>query len=264
MTIRIAAPAKLTWSLTVLGTRADGYHDLRAEMVTLDLADELVIDPSRDGLVVSAGPACRAEGLSLGDDNLVRRALALVDRRAYVEIVKQIPLGGGLGGGSADAGAILRWAGGVPSAEAGRLGSDVPFCMRGGRAMVEGIGEQVRPLPFVERTVTLLIPPFGVETAAAYAALDALRGSGRGHHDRNDLTEAAFAVEPRLRSWWDAFAQTSGREPVLAGSGSTMFVEGDSEAEGLAGMTALRVDGREGILVSARTVPEDFGEPRDG
>lgn len=264
MTIHIAAPAKLTWSLEVLDTRPDGFHDLRSEMVSLDLADELVIDPAGDGLVVIAGRGARAESLSAGDDNLVRRALAVVGRHAHVTITKQIPLQGGLGGGSSDAGAILRWAGGVSPIDAGRLGGDVPFCVRGGRAMVEGIGERVSPLPFVERTVTLLIPPFGVETAAAFAALDELRRKGRGRHERNDLTEAAFRVEPQLRSWWDAFAQASGREPVLAGSGSTMFVEGDHDDGGLTGKTALSVDGREGILIAARTVPEDFGEPRDG
>ena len=264
MTSTLHAPAKLTWSLKVGERRADGFHDLDAEMVTLDLADLLIIDSDGDGLVVTGEEHARLSWLGDGPDNLVARALSLVDRRAEVLLHKRIPIGGGLGGGSADAGAILRWAGGVALRDAARLGGDVPFCMVGGRAQVRGLGEVVAPLDFEERSVVLLIPPFGVDTRSAYQALDELRSRGKGHHDRNDLTEAAMMVEPELVRWWDAFAQTSGREPVLAGSGSTLFVEGDPRDLGLAGVSTLRVGDDEGTLIAARTVPKTFGESRDG
>ena len=140
---RVLAPAKLTVTLRVTGVRSDGYHELDAEMVTLSLADELVIDEGGTGLVVEAVAGARAERLPVPEDNLVTRALEACGRRAAVRLTKRIPLGGGLGGGSADAAAVLRWAGCDDAAVAARLGSDVPFCLAGGRARVTGTGERV-------------------------------------------------------------------------------------------------------------------------
>ena len=154
---RFAALAKLTLSLHVTGVRTDGYHLLDAEMVTVDLADSLEFSEG-DGLEV-AGAA--AEAVPGGDDNLVRRALLAVGRRAAVRLTKRIPAGAGLGGGSADAAAVLRWAGCRDLSVAATLGADVPFCLVGGRARVSGVGEVVDPLPFdavAGRTFTLLIP----------------------------------------------------------------------------------------------------------
>jgi 4-diphosphocytidyl-2-C-methyl-D-erythritol kinase len=215
------ALAKLTLSLRVVGTRADGYHLVDAEMVTVDLADELTFSDG-DGIEV-VGPA--APGVPAGDANLVRRALAAVGRRAHVRVDKRIPAGAGLGGGSADAAAVLRWAGCEDDvAVAASLGADVPFCLVGGRARVTGVGEVVEPLPFEEREFTLLVPPLAVATPAVYAAWDRLGGpAGDG---LNDLEPAALAVEPRLSEWRDRLAAATGRMPVLAGSGSTWFVEG--------------------------------------
>ncbi|HZD66847.1 MAG TPA: 4-(cytidine 5'-diphospho)-2-C-methyl-D-erythritol kinase, partial [Acidimicrobiales bacterium] len=221
------APAKLTLSLRVTGVRDDGYHLLDAEMVTLDLADELAFS-SGDGLeVVAEGMA--APALPAEEDNLVRRALALVGRRAHVRLLKRIPPGGGLGGGSADAAAVLRWAGvdvAGPEelAAAATLGADVPFCLLGGRARVRGIGEVVEPLPPTPRSLVLLLPPLSVSTAAVYRAWDHLGGPTAD--GPNDLEPAALAVEPRLGPWRDLLGEATGRQPVLAGSGSSWFVPG--------------------------------------
>ena len=141
----VVAPAKLTVSLRITGVRDDGYHLIDAEMVSLDLADRLTISEG-DGLEI-VGPA--AGGIATDDTNLVRRALAAVGRRAHVRVEKHIPAGAGLGGGSSDAAAILRWAGVDDLAVAASVGADVPFCLVGGRARVTGIGEIVEPLPFV-------------------------------------------------------------------------------------------------------------------
>jgi 4-diphosphocytidyl-2-C-methyl-D-erythritol kinase len=244
----VLAPAKLTLSLRVTGVRPDGYHLLDAEMVSLDLADELrfgegsgleVVD-ARPGAGASSVPAAVTGGGGLrpgvpaapgvppgvpaGDDNLVRRALRAVGRDAHVRLVKRIPAGGGLGGGSADAAAVLRWAGNDDVALAATLGADVPFCLRGGRARVTGIGDRIDPLPFVERTFTLATPPFGCSTVAVYRAWDALGGpTGAGP---NDLEPAALSVEPGLARWRDRLGEATGQTPVLAGSGSTWYVEG--------------------------------------
>ncbi len=217
----VGAPAKLTVSLRITGVRADGYHLIDAEMVTLALADELTIDATGVGLR-AAGPF--AAGVPLDGSNLVAKALRLVGRTAEVTIDKRIPHGGGLGGGSADAAAVLRWAGYDDLDGAARLGADVAFCLVGGRAQVGGIGERIEPLAPVERWFTLVIPPFGCSTPAVYASWDAL--GGPRSTGRNDLEPAALALEPRLVGWRDRIAEACGLTPTLAGSGSTWFVDG--------------------------------------
>ena len=222
------APAKLTLSLRITGVLPDGYHTLDAEMVTVDLADELTFGPG-DGLRVD-GP--RAPGVPVDDTNLVRRALDLCGRTASVHVHKRIPPGGGLGGGSADAAAVLRWAGCTDLAVAAALGADVPFCLVGGRARVTGVGEVVEPLPFVAGTFTLLVPPFGMETAAVYRAWDELGGPTSSGAGPNDLEPAALEVAPALAVWRDRLGDATGLTPQLAGSGSTWFVEGEFPGEG--------------------------------
>ncbi|MCU1394933.1 MAG: ispE [Ilumatobacteraceae bacterium] len=220
-TVVVAAHAKLTLTLRITGVRADGYHLIDAEMVTLDLADTLTIDPSGTGLH-GTGPF--SAGMPLDGSNLVAKALVLVGRTAAITIDKQIPHGGGLGGGSGDAAAVLRWAGHTDLDAAARLGADVPFCLVGGRARVTGIGEIVDPLPPVTAPYTLVIPPLSCSTPAVYRAWDDLGGPTGG--GPNDLLAAALVVEPRLAGWRDRVREASGIDPVLAGSGATWFVLG--------------------------------------
>jgi len=232
---RVLAPAKLTLSLRVTGVRPDGYHLIDAEMVTVDLADVLVFATGDALEVVDAVSGGGVAGVPAGDDNLVRRALHAVRRRAHVRLEKRIPAGAGLGGGSADAAAVLRWAGltGTSAGElvvAARLGGDVPFCLVGGRARVRGMGEEIEVLPFEARAFTLLMAPFGVSTAKVYGTWDGLRRrrgqAGTAEPGTNDLEAAALSVEPRLAIWRDRLGNATGARPMLAGSGSTWFVEG--------------------------------------
>lgn len=211
----VKACAKLTRSLRVVGVRHDGYHLIDAEMVTLDLCDELVFSDGENDL-----PA----------DDLVSRALAAVGRQAHVALTKRIPMGAGLGGGSADAAAVLRWAGCRDLSVAASLGADVPFCVVGGRARVGGIGELVEPLPFEPLAFTLLTPPLHVSTPAVYAMWDSLGGPPAD--GPNDLEPAALALEPTLAHWRDRLGDATGSTPVLAGSGGTWFVEGDFPGDG--------------------------------
>jgi 4-diphosphocytidyl-2-C-methyl-D-erythritol kinase len=220
------APAKLTLSLRITGVRPDGYHLIDAEMVSLDLADTLAIDPTGDGLLVVGGGA----DVTAGPENLVAKALAAVGRTAGVQLHKRIPSGAGLGGGSADAACILRWAGCNDLALAARLGADVPFCVVGGRARVTGIGEGVDPLPAVDGVWTLLTPPFRVSTPDVYRAWDDLGGPTA--EGPNDLEPAALAVAPELARWRDRLGDATGATPVLAGSGGTWFVAGAHPGDG--------------------------------
>ncbi|HEY1988749.1 MAG TPA: 4-(cytidine 5'-diphospho)-2-C-methyl-D-erythritol kinase [Acidimicrobiales bacterium] len=267
----LMAPAKLTLSLTITGVRPDGYHELDSEMVTLDLADTLMIGPG-EGLTIESGTTsgdgrgegepdasgAEAPGLSAGDDNLVVRALKAVGRTARVRLIKRIPVGAGLGGGSADAAAILRWAGCTDLEVATALGADVPFCVAGGRARVRGIGESVTALTQQDREFTLLLPPFGMDTASVYRGWDAMSRAGSllpEGTSGNDLEAPALSVEPRLALWRQAFAAATGVEPRLAGSGSTWFVDGGPDTFGLEDRRFLQLGRSSARLLRARTTP---------
>ena len=231
---QLLAHAKLTVSLKLVGLRDDGFHLVDAEMVSLDLADTLTFTEGSGITITMEDSAAQGLTVSATDDNLIARALRAVDREARVDVVKRIPAGGGLGGGSSDAAAVFRWALQTSPDDvvaASRLGADVSFCILGGRARVTGIGECIEPLPFVARTFTLCTPPFGVSTPAAYKAWDALGGpAGDG---LNDLEAGALVVEPRLARYRDELGDLASQQPTLAGSGSTWFVEGEFEGPGL-------------------------------
>jgi 4-diphosphocytidyl-2-C-methyl-D-erythritol kinase len=223
----VLSPAKLTVSLRMTGVLPNGYHTIDAEMVSLSLADELTFSEGSGLEVWLEGPAANGMPVTIGPDNLIAKALAMIDRQAHVVVRKQIPAGAGLGGGSGNAAAVFRWANRTSADDvlkSARLGADVPFCIVGGRAQVTGIGEVLVQLPFVDRTYTLLCPPFGVSTPAVYSAWDSL--GGPVGDNGNDLEPAALVVEPRLAEWRDRLGDATGATPRLAGSGSTWFVEG--------------------------------------
>lgn len=226
MIVELFAPAKLTTSLRVTGLRDDGYHLIDAEMVTLDWGDRLEVDPDGDSLVV-VRDGVRSRG---ADDDLVSRALRIVDRCAGVVLHKEVPAGAGLGGGSADAAAVLRWAGESDPQRTVRLGADVAFCVFGGRARVRGIGERIDPLPYEDRTFTLLTPPLHCSTPEVYRRWDEMGGPTGGNG--NDLEPAALSRYPELGRWRDELGDSTGERPRLAGSGSTWFVEGTHPGPG--------------------------------
>lgn len=278
------APAKLTRTLRVVGIRDDGYHLLEAEMATVDLADELEIEQGEDGLEIVdevawilperpiAPGATRAEaaGAFRGDSsagivpggplNLVTRALAATGRRARVRLSKRVPAGAGLGGGSADAAAVLRWAGELDPAVASQLGADVPFCVVGGRAMVTGTGEKIEPLAHEAFTAVLVTPALSVSTADVYRAWDALGGPAGDHE--NDLEPAALVVEPLLVWWRDLLSDVAGDTPRLAGSGGTWYFEREPEPAKrlVASITAaVRAEGVRAVVTAAASTPKSGG-----
>ena len=206
--LTIAARAKLNLTLEVLGRRDDGYHNVASIMQTLDLADAVTIRPS-DSLALR----CSDSALD-GCANLAWRAAdelrreAGVGRGALIEIEKRIPVAAGLGGGSADAAAVLVglnrvWDLGMSAdalrAVAARIGSDVPFLIEGGTAMATGRGERVRklpsaPLPWFVLAFPAESPRVGDKTAGMYAALS-----------RADFTRGALTrkLEARIRNGGD-------------------------------------------------------------
>ncbi len=216
----LEANAKLTLSLRITGVRDDGYHLIDAEMVSLALSDRLEVSDGGEGFTVVRGGVA-APG---SDDDLVQQALRLCNRSAAVTLYKNIPAGAGLGGGSSDAAAVLRWAGITDAQLAVSLGADVAFCLAGGRARVTGIGETIETLEPIDRTFTLMTPPIHCSTPVVYRKWDEM-GGPTGDHG-NDLEPAALAAYPELVVWRDSMRSDVGSRPRLAGSGSTWFVEG--------------------------------------
>ena len=237
--INLYAPAKLTLSLDIKGIRDDGYHFIEAEMVSLNLMDELEISEDEDGIGsidISTEYLDQPWGFESessvpdNENNLVSKALNLLNVEKSVHIHKKIPPGTGLGGGSADAAAVLRWGGFEDLVAAARLGADIPFCLQGGRAIVTGIGEKISPLAYREQKFTLLIPPFSCSTADVYNHWDQI-GGPRGDNG-NDLEPAVMDLYPEIEKWRDQLGEATGVRPRLAGSGSTWFVEGSFPQEG--------------------------------
>lgn len=221
--------AKLTLSLRILGVRPDGYHLIFSEMTSVSLSDEVELVPG--GIVEIEDPSGRiAESeLRVGriprdSTNIAMKALHVLGKSGGVRISKSIPTGAGLGGGSADAAAVFRILGhGACTERALELGADVPFCLKGGRAVVEGIGERVSRRAFEEGRFVLLLPPFSIATPMAYAAYDEI-GAGSG---TNDLEKAAFHISPGLKSVAMDISRLCEERLSLAGSGSTLFVPGE-------------------------------------
>jgi 4-diphosphocytidyl-2-C-methyl-D-erythritol kinase len=273
--------AKINLTLEILGRRDDGYHDLASLVHTISLADDLRIEPADELLT-------RVEGLDLDPEtNLVARAAELVAsatgtrRGAQLSLVKRIPAAAGLGGGSSDAAATLvglnaLWQTrlGVPelSQLAARLGSDVPFFVRGGAAVMRGRGDLLEPVPpLVGQWLVIVVPPHGLldKTRRLYAALEpadfstgeitrrgaeVLRRRERldDTHLVNGFERAARVVFPGLSAAWAESERVCGRRFCLSGAGPALFALASDRAD------ALRQRGRlarPGLVVhAARTV----------
>ena len=191
-TVRVLAPAKINLHLEVLGLRADGFHELAMVMQSIDLADELICDNTADGQIHLS---CDVEGLSTGGDNLITRAAELLRSRsgfnelgASIQLNKKIPIGAGQAGGSSDGAAamdalnIICGLGHAPAdleVMAAELGSDMPFCIRGGTQLCFGRGEQLEPCPAPDQAMGIVLvkdPSVGV-SPWAYGECRSQRGA---------------------------------------------------------------------------------------
>jgi len=166
--LRVDAFAKLTLSLHVTGTRPDGYHELDATMVSItEPHDSLLLRPAARTSLTVTGPF--ADRVPAGASNLAWRAADACGVPLEIALHKGIPAGAGLGGGSADAAAVLVALDADP-AVAPALGADVPFCCRGGFARVSGIGDRLEPAATPPLVIVVATPGFGCSTAAVYRA----------------------------------------------------------------------------------------------
>jgi 4-diphosphocytidyl-2-C-methyl-D-erythritol kinase len=247
--LELPAPAKLNLFLEVVARRPDGYHDIDSVFAEIDLADTVVLAPAgRTELTVEG----EAAGVPADPTNLAWRAADALGVAARIRIVKRIPVGGGLGGGSSDAAAVLKGLVRLFDLDlsaprlheiARGLGADVPFFLHGGTARCRGIGDLVEPLPGApRRRFALVVPPFPMETAAVYAASGTLLtgprksanvfarrhfGEDRGTEAPyfNRLQQAAESIEPRLRTVRQEAERRFGARFHMTGSGSAYFAD---------------------------------------
>jgi 4-diphosphocytidyl-2-C-methyl-D-erythritol kinase len=258
--VEVRAPAKINLTLEVLGERSDGFHEIRSVVQTIDLYDDLRFRSERQLRFICDNPDF------IAGESLVSRAAALLQEAsgsahgATIEIKKRIPMVAGLGGDSSDAAAVLSglnqlWKLRLSLVElaelASRLGSDVPFFLYGGTALVGGRGEKLKALPpLPRRWVVLLVPPFSRmkgKTTRLYAGLKS------SHYTDGQITEklvkalndekfrpsllfntfenVAFELFPKLKLYWDHFVKLDAYQVHLAGSGPTLFTMTDDEMQ---------------------------------
>ncbi len=261
----VVAPAKLTLSLRVLGPRTDGFHEIEALTVMVGApADSLVVRPAAPGAVDLAVHG--GVDVPTGPDNLVVRAARAVispSDGVAISLTKEIPTGAGLGGGSADAAALLRLARdsfdldpATVRTVAAALGSDVPVCVEGRPVIMRGRGEQLERVdPVGELWVVIAWPGFAVPTPPVFRAWDELGGPSSdrevpppdafaGCVDRlvNDLEPAAEAVDPRVRVFRDGLERVAGAPALLAGSGASCWLAAEDEHHAAALAARVRAE----------------------
>jgi len=281
MSVQTIAPAKVNWTLEVLGKRPDGYHEVRTVMQTIDICDEVTVEQADELRVAVEGPHLPGDD----DDTLqAARMLGRAMRREFavsIHVRKRIPVSAGLGGGSSDAAAVLRGLAALYGLEgwdremvgvAADIGSDVAFFLRGGTSLCEGRGEKVTPLPDAPRTwLVVMAPPIVVadKTRRMYSALKAVDFSG-GHQTAelvtrvrsgqgiradllcNAFERAALEVFEGLSEYREVFREAAGGEVHLAGAGPGMFSVHASREE--AEDVAARLLQGQGQVFVARTL----------
>jgi len=242
-----AAPAKLNLSLLVTGRRADGYHLLQTVFRFIDFADQIHLTVRHDGRIERTTALA---GVAANDDLTVRAARLLqqaagVTLGVDIAVDKQLPLGGGLGGGSSDAATVLialnrlwqlDWPPQRLQALALSLGADVPVFIFGESALATGVGEELTPLALPPAWYVVLMPPVGVATAGIFQDQDLIRDSipltippFSFVAGRNDLEAVVCRHYPEVAAHLAWLKQRGAAR--MTGSGACVFAEFGSEAE---------------------------------
>ena len=264
-TARVVAQAKINLLLRVLAREASGYHSVETVLLRLDLGDDVRVRAARGRALDATGPALPSDGLGPVEKNLAyRAAIAYAEATGWpdgfaIEIVKRIPVGAGLGGGSADAGAVLRALDRLSPSPLGQrlveiaasLGADVPFLtIESPMALAWGRGERLIPLRALDpRTVVLVVPDFTVATADAYRWLASDRGSSYAPTGavlpmetfatwsaviaiaENDLQAVVARRHEVIAKLVDDLLAAGASFAMLSGSGSVVFGVFDAAAD---------------------------------
>jgi len=279
----VRAHAKINLDLRVLGTRPDGFHELRTVFQALSLHDTITCIP-RDGAFAIE---CAAAGVPLDHSNLIWRAAEALWRAlrrrgpvrdVVIRLEKRVPLQAGLGGGSADAAATLlglahAWRIPIRPAQitdvAATIGADVPFFLAGGTALGLGRGDEVYPLADLPRHwIVLLVPGFGVSASEAYGWYDAEREQARGPVLRepqyvpgpwpsraaqmiNDLEAPIAQHHPEIDQMKGALRRAGAVAAAMSGSGSAVFGLFQKRRDALAAVRRLSGSGWRVLLTES-------------
>ena len=240
-------PAKLNLDLRIVGRRADGYHLLESIFTLIELYDHIWFSVNQTGCIKLHTPT---DGITEEQDLCVRAARLLsghtgTEYGVDIWLEKQIPVGGGLGGGSADAAVVLMvlnrlWQLNLSKTEllqlGVRLGADVPFFIFGQSAFARGIGEQLSPISLPKQWYVIIKPPVHVSTPKIFAHKDLTRDSKprimphfqAGQHWCNDMQSVVLAEYPAVKAAFDVLAEYG--SPMMSGSGACVFLSFDSES----------------------------------
>ena len=252
MSLVLPSPAKLNLYLTITGKRGDGYHSLQTQFQFLELSDEIRFDLLKEPDAIHLKVSQHVQGVPADENNLIIRAAKLLKHHTgchngvKISLVKKLPVGGGVGGGSSNAATTLvglnhLWKTGLPQSElvdlGRKLGADVPIFVHGCSAFAEGIGDVFVPTPNIpEPWYVLLVPHVQVKTSLAFqhsqlprnspkiGAKDALKFLGR-----NDFENVIRQLYPDIDCMMNT-ASEYGR-PCLTGCGSCVFLAFDSLKE---------------------------------
>jgi len=257
---RFAAPAKLNLFLHVIGRRADGYHLLQTAFRLIDYGDELGFSVRDDGVVRRV---TELAGVPAEADLCVRAARLLKDRARSrlgvdIELVKRLPMGGGLGGGSSDAATTLialnrLWQTGLSRAQlqelALQLGADVPLFVFGRSAFAEGVGERLAALQLPPAWYLVLVPETVVSTAEIFSAPELTRNTnaitiaafsvGQGRNDLEPVVCQRYPQVARHLEWLRQYGDAR-----MTGSGACVFCGFETEAQAQRVLSELPADMR--------------------
>lgn len=283
--LTLSANAKINLTLDILGTRADGYHEVAMIMQEISLHDTLSMGKINQGISLTIAIEGQQGTLPADESNLCWKAAALVQKEynlqegVEIHLTKRIPMAAGLAGGSADAAAVLKGMNhlfrlGMTEARlcelGARLGSDIPFCIMGGTMLATGRGEVLTRLPrFPRLSVVLAKPPVGVSTAWAYKTYDA--GYDGPHPDNeamlvaihegnahkatgllcNVLEGVTETEHPVIADYKRLMLEHGAMASMMSGSGPTVFglVREKQQAWHLAD-TLKKYDGEAGVFVA--------------
>ena len=243
----VPAPAKINLFLHIVGRRPDGYHLLQTAFRMLDWGDEITLQRRDDGLILRTSDV---PGVPAESDLVVRAARALQAASgsrfgADIGVLKRIPMGGGLGGGSSDAASVLLalnrlWGCGLSRQSLQtlglKLGADVPFFIFGETAFAEGVGEALRPLAVPPAWYVVVAPPVSVPTAEIFSAKELTRDTEilimqgfAAHKTRNDMQAVVCVKYPEVAESLEWLAQYG--DARMSGSGACLFAPFDTEGQ---------------------------------
>lgn len=266
--IKEFAPAKINLTLDVMNKRSDGYHEVRMVMQSISLTDILTVTEA-DGISMT----CSHPTLPVDERNIAFKAAKLIlsgtGKGVKINLEKRIPIVAGLAGGSSDAAAVLRGINrlynmGKTHKEllemAVKLGADVSFCLEGGTALAEGIGEKITRLPQLPKIWLVLVKPhFGVSTALVYRSLKIneisihpdtqamINAINNGNKEEitellcNVLEDVTFKIKPMLLEIKTELLKYGAQNVLMSGSGPTVFGVFRDESQAKKAVNALQL-----------------------